>query len=331
MADQHKRGSLLSNGEHTHSAKKPRADAVVKQEPQNHQEQLEEGEVTPGAAAGAAAAAMEEPQIELMFGLSRFHCRACLLPLKPPTLKCGAGHIVCGACRDSHAQNCVAGAAAFASCPDVDDIVRDAKLQCPNKEHGCESRPVYYQAVDHERACPWAPCHCPVPGCAAHTSPARLLDHFRADHSWPVKEVAYGKPSAVPFPPPGGWHVLVGQADGSVFLVSPSALGAATAVSLVCVRANGGAATGAPQFKCKLWVEAPGNAGTMSLVTFPVGSSDLSGGLVAADQGMFLVVPPLLQPDASGEAVVLMVRIDKAGAPMARSATPPVRSSGRMP
>jgi hypothetical protein len=30
---------------------------------------------------------MEEAQISLRFGLTLFHCRSCLLPLKPPTFK----------------------------------------------------------------------------------------------------------------------------------------------------------------------------------------------------------------------------------------------------
>jgi hypothetical protein len=95
MAEQqNKRGSPLdSNGRLTQVAKKLREQQaivpsyVVKQE----QEELEEGEVSPvGVRAGAvaAAAAMEdEPQVKLRFGLSLLHCRACLRPLRPPTVK----------------------------------------------------------------------------------------------------------------------------------------------------------------------------------------------------------------------------------------------------
>jgi len=93
MAEQHKRSSLLHDGQQALSAKKPRDQApspsrvcVVKQEP----EEREEGEVSPvvrGTGAVAVEEAMDEPQVKLSFAVSLFHCRACLRPLRPPTFK----------------------------------------------------------------------------------------------------------------------------------------------------------------------------------------------------------------------------------------------------
>lgn len=80
------------------------------------------------------------------------------------------------------------------------------------------------------------------------------------------------------------------------------------------MRAGGDAVAGAPQFRCKLWVEVEGNKENLALVTSMVASSNLSGGFVAVEQGMFLAVPPELLHDESGEASALMVRIDRAGA-----------------
>ena len=52
-----------------------------------------------------------------------------------------------------------------------------------------------------------------------------------------------------------------------------------------------------------------------------------AGAFSAADQGMFLAMPPEILDDAfGGEAPVLMVRIDRAGA-AAKSTTPAPRSS----
>jgi E3 ubiquitin-protein ligase SIAH1 len=98
MAKQHKRGSPLDNGEHAQSSKKPRAQAsptaVVKCElpegGRRREEQLEEGEVGQGGGAGAVVAmeVIEEPQLNnLRMGLALFHCRACQLPLEPPTFQ----------------------------------------------------------------------------------------------------------------------------------------------------------------------------------------------------------------------------------------------------
>ncbi|OEL26582.1 hypothetical protein BAE44_0012399 [Dichanthelium oligosanthes] len=343
MAEQSKRGSQLENGsEHGHGSKKARAQAMLIKQEQHEvgevedevveeEEEREEGEVSQGSGSGALVAveAMEtEPQINLRFGLSLFHCRACLLPLKPPTFKCEVGHVLCGTCCNSHGQVC-GGGAIYSPSVEVDAFVRDAKQPCAHEEYGCKSSVVYFEAAGHRRACQWAPCSCPDPGCDFFTSPARLADHFVAAHSWPLTEVNYGKPHRIALPPPQGWHVLVGKDDGCVFLLSPCALGAAAAVSLVCVRANGDAAEGAPQFRCKLWAEDGSSKDNMTMMMAMVGSSSLSGGFSAADQSMFLVVPPEILHEMSGDSPFVMVRIDRAAAAAAKSTTPPVRSSRR--
>ncbi|RLN24404.1 hypothetical protein C2845_PM07G02580 [Panicum miliaceum] len=316
MAEQSKRSSQLESGYHSHRGKNARAQAmpngVVKQElpdvgevqQEDEQEEQEEGEVSQGSCSRTMVAveAMEtEPQINL----------------------------------SSHGQAC-GGAAIYSPCVEVDAFVRDAKQPCAHEEFGCESSVVYFEAADHRRACQWAPCWCPDPGCGYFSLPARLVDHFAAAHSWPVTEVCYGKPHRLALLPPQGWHVLVGQGDRCVFLLSPCALGKAAAVALVCVRANGGAAEGAPQFRCKLWAEAASRTESMTMMMSVVGSSNLSGGFSAAVQDMFLVVPPEILHDVSGEAPFVMVRIDRTGAAAAaaaaaaaKSTTPTVRSSRR--
>ncbi|CAO2193428.1 unnamed protein product [Urochloa humidicola] len=330
--EQPKRGPQAGSGELVPSGKKPRAcaipQAVVKQEPPEEQQVGEAGH-----GAGAEAVVTLEEQIDFRMGLSLFRCRACPLPLKPPTFKCVAGHIVCGACRASHAQAC---AAATAACPVADAFVHDAKRPCAFQNHGCASYVVYYQAADHGRTCPWAPCYCPDPSCDTFTSPARLLEHFRTAHpTWPVTSVAYGTPMRVALPPaaPQGLHVLVGEEDQSMFLMSSSALGAATAVSVVCVRANGDAAAGLSQFDCKIWVHFSREIDlgrNYTMVTFPMPSSYLlPGSFTAAEQDYFLAVTPKMARDASG---VLTIRIEKTrGAAAQSTPTLAARSSGGQP
>ncbi|CAO2204858.1 unnamed protein product [Urochloa humidicola] len=345
-----KRGSAPADGEHSRGGKKPRAPpqavapgAVVKQEREE-----EDGDATQSSSegvmsqdsseggGGAVAAveleleAMDEPQINVTIGVSLLHCHACILPLRPPTFKCEAGHVVCCTCRGKHGEAC-SRAAAYAACRELDAVLLDAKLPCQYQEFGCRSLVAYYQAGDHHGACPWAPCACPAPGCDVLAAPARLVEHFRDDHRWPVTGLRYGAACRLPVPAPApaqGCHVLVGEGDRSVFLVSPCALGAATAVSLVRVRGAGGDAAAAAQFKGALWVELPSSKDKLALTMPAVRSSDLSDGFPAADKNMVLAVPPVLLHDASGEAPELMVCIDKADA--AAYSTPPSRCAGRL-
>lgn len=132
-------------------------------------------------------------------------------------------------------------------------------------------------------------------------------------------------------PPPA--HVLVGEADRAVFLVSSCAVGAGAAVCVVCVRANGGGdnAAAVARYKCKLWVEVPSNDDNMAMMTSMVRSSDLAGGFPAADKGMLLWVPPeMLHGVPGGEAAILSIRIDRAAAATPKFTTTRARSQKGM-
>uniref|UniRef100_M8BMY3 SIAH-type domain-containing protein n=1 Tax=Aegilops tauschii TaxID=37682 RepID=M8BMY3_AEGTA len=191
----------------------------------------------------------------------------------------------------------------------------------------CTTRP-----ADHQRACRCAPCSCPEPGCAFVGSRAMLLGHFAAGHQRPAVTVRYGRAWNLGFSLAHRWHVLVGDEDRSLFLVSLGPLGAATAVSLLCVRPDGGGGA-APRFRCRLSVERPAgdDKDNLVLMASAVSSSALSTGAPAPGQGMFLAVPHEL---ISGDTLTLSLRIDliqpaaAGGAP--KSATPQARTPRRM-
>ncbi|CAM0871600.1 unnamed protein product [Alopecurus aequalis] len=291
---------------------------------------LEEGEVMQdggdgGGALAAAEAVPEQPQLDIRMDVSLLHCQACLLPLRPPVFKCeAAGHIVCCYCRAGHGDIC---SRTTTHCGELDAVVAAAKVACPYRNFGCERYVVYHGAADHQRACQSAPCACPELGCPFFGSSGMLLDHFAAAHSRVAVTVRYGRSWNLSFSLAQSWHVLVGEEDKSVFLVSLGALGAATTVSLVCVRADG---SSAPQFWCKLSVERPGDdMDKLVLMASKVGSSALTGGAPAPGQGMFLAVPQEL---LSGDMLALSIRIDhlRHAAPAPKSSTPQARTPRRM-
>ncbi|KAM0900053.1 hypothetical protein ACQ4PT_020892 [Festuca glaucescens] len=289
---------------------------------------LEEGEVMQdgGSALVAVDAMPEPPQMDIRMDVALLHCQACLLPLRPPVFKCeAAGHIVCFCCRAGHGGIC---SRAVTHCAELDAVVAAAKVPCPYRAFGCDRYVVYHGVADHQRACQCAPCSCPDSGCPFVGSRAMLLDHFAAAHARLAVTVRYGRSWNLSLALSQRWHVLVGEEDRSVFLVSLGALGAATAVSLLCVRADG---TPAPQFWCKLSVELPGDdKDKLVLMTSTVGSTALTGGMPAPGQGMFLAVPHEL---LSGDVLPLSVRIDQvrpAAAAAHKSTTPRARTPGRM-
>ncbi|VAH70926.1 unnamed protein product [Triticum turgidum subsp. durum] len=221
---------------------------------------------------------------------------------------CETGHVVCGYCRGAHGESC---GRADTHCPELDAVVGATKVPCAYRDFGCDRFLVYHGAAEHKRACPWMPCSCPQPGCGFLGPPAALLDHCSAEHSRPIIQVRYGRPWTLSLPLAQRWHVMVGQEDRSVFLVSLADLGvAATAVSLLCVRPDGAVALpAAPHFWCKLSVEHPrGYKDEMVMMASAVSSSPLSAGPPVPGQGMFVAVPHELM---SGDVLAISVRIDQ--------------------
>ncbi|KAL6847790.1 hypothetical protein ACP4OV_021918 [Aristida adscensionis] len=133
-----------------------------------------------------------------------------------------------------------------------------AMVKCPNDGYGCRAYIPFCADDGHRRECPCAPCRCPERGCPFVGSPAMLLDHVGAEHQ-PIVAIRYGTEWKLHLTPAQRWLPLVGQEDRTLFLVSQDALGAGagdTAVSPVCVRADGGGAA-SPQYTCRLALELP--------------------------------------------------------------------------
>uniref|UniRef100_A0A453DQ97 SIAH-type domain-containing protein n=2 Tax=Aegilops tauschii TaxID=37682 RepID=A0A453DQ97_AEGTS len=275
-----------------------------------------------------AAESMAPTQIDVRMDVTLLHCQGCFLPLKPPVFKCDAvGHVVCYYCRAGHRAVC---SRANTHCGQLDKVVGAAKVPCPYKGFGCDRYVVFHEAADHQRVCQCAPCTCPESGCPFVGSRAMLVNHFAADHQRPAVTLRYGRSWSLSFSLSHAWHLLVGEEDCSVFLVSLRPLGPGTAVSLMCVRPDGEAETG-PRFWCKLSIERRGGDKDYDLVlmTSPVISNALSTCAPALGQGMFLVVPQEL---LSGDTLTLSVRIDliPPAAVAPKSTTPQARAPRRM-
>ena len=194
-------------------------------------------------------------------------------------------------------------------CGDMDAIICASKVPCSYRGFGCDSYVLYHEAEAHMRACLCAPCACPEPGCGFLGSPPVLLDHFFTYHSRPIICVRYGWTWNLSLPLSQRWHVVVGQEDQSVFLVTLCDIGdAATAVSLVCVRANYATAA-TPQFRCKLSVEDPGgDKNKVALMASTVSNTTMFDGVPIPGQRMFFAVPREL---TYREMLTMNIRIDQ--------------------
>uniref|UniRef100_A0ACD5VAL1 Uncharacterized protein n=1 Tax=Avena sativa TaxID=4498 RepID=A0ACD5VAL1_AVESA len=301
------------------SAKKPRLEPPqntrVKQEVAAH-----EGTEGGSAVVAVVAAAGTGPRVEgaIKMDMTLLHCPLCFRPLKPPVFQCQGGHLACGGCTASAdgCRKCDPGQAFDVRNTAMDAVVSAARVECPHG--GCETHVAYHELDAHRGACPRAPCLCTETGCGFAGLPPTLAAHLAAEHAWPKLTVQYGKMYRLRVPVPSR-RVLVGAGDnGSAFVLTAGALGAAVAVSVVCVRAS---AAPSPRYTCQMWANLPAPAGAdggkadVALAKMKVESSTSPGAVVAVDElASFLMVPPrYLVPGAtaSSTAVPLTIRIDE--------------------
>uniref|UniRef100_A0ACD5XC36 Uncharacterized protein n=1 Tax=Avena sativa TaxID=4498 RepID=A0ACD5XC36_AVESA len=260
----------------------------------------------------------------LYFPAELLDCHACRLPLKPPIYKCEAEHRVCSTCSGLHGEVC---SSALAHSKMADEFAAAASETCDYVRYGCDAGGVvYHLAAEHRRSCPHAPCGCPE-GCGFFGSRQMLLNHVSGpDHSRPIIDIRYGQEWKLSLPLSHRWYVLLGEVDQAaaaaaagadrhrnVFLVSLGERGDTTAVSVVCVRADGGAPEAA-QFSCRLAVEHPGD-GTRVIFESPLmSSSSLSGGAPAPGNVRALPVP---NEYLSGDSIPVSIHIYKLERPSA--------------
>ncbi|XP_037417247.1 putative E3 ubiquitin-protein ligase SINA-like 6 [Triticum dicoccoides] len=298
------------------SAKKHRLDLVLASPAPVKQEMVvlmhEAGEIVP---------AIQAPTKEAHLGLTVLLCHFCSRPLKPPVHQCNAGHLACGDCRgerpgdERQCQKCERGGGFDVHNTAMDAVVSAARVECAHD--GCGLFITYHKLQDHQDACPFAPCKCPVPGCGFEGPPQTLPHHLTDVHPMPVQTIQYGKVLQLQVPVSEPRRLLFAEEDDHVFLVVGGALGpsAPIAVSVVCIRAG---ASPPPHYTAKVWVNGPPSAvnGRVNTVRaeIEVTSTKEPDVLVVEELMTFLAVPPkMLAWDGPSRSrmVWLRIRIDK--------------------
>ncbi|KAM0909045.1 hypothetical protein ACQ4PT_015100 [Festuca glaucescens] len=197
----------------------------------------------------------------------------------------------------------------------VEHIISVSKFKCPFS--GCHGFFPFGDLRAHREACQHAPCFCAEPGCAFAAPPATLLPHLVLDHLWPARPVVYGQVLRLRAPVSVPRRLLHAKHDGGVFVVAIGALGAVTAVSVVCVRKVGGPSQ--PRYTAELPASRPPLPGAAAGCTIwmpmeTVTSSDRPGELAVDNLPWVMTVPStylLANVDGASKEVYLKIQIKK--------------------
>ncbi|XP_020175069.1 putative E3 ubiquitin-protein ligase SINA-like 6 isoform X2 [Aegilops tauschii subsp. strangulata] len=271
--------------------------------------------------AGEMVPAVQAPTKEVHLDLTVLDCHFCFRPLKPPVHQCNGGHLACGDCRgerpgnERQCEKCEHGGGFDVHNTAMDAVVSAARVGCAHT--CCGLFITYHKLQDHQDACRFAPCKCPVPGCGFECMPRTLPRHLTAVHPMPVQTIHYGKVLQLQVPVLEPRRLLFAEEDNHVFLVVGGALGpsAPIAVSVVCIRAG---ASPPPHYTAKVWVNGPPSAvnGRVNTVRAEIEvTSTKEPDVLAVEELMtFLAVPPkMLAWDGPSRSrmVSLRIRIDK--------------------
>ncbi|KAM0895130.1 hypothetical protein ACQ4PT_024029 [Festuca glaucescens] len=190
-----------------------------------------------------------------------YDCPLCYRPLKPPVLKCRAGHGACGSCAENHSRKChlCADGGEYEHVHWLDPYVMAAKVWCPNEPFGCRTSVTYFLVEDHRLECPHAPCYCPEPGCTFPGSPPMLYDHLKVHHDWLVTSIAFDKKLDLEIDEAQRRHLLATKNGEHLFLlVITEVVGGGREVRLVHVCGKDAGPSG---YWCKVWTNAPMDPG----------------------------------------------------------------------
>lgn len=67
-------------------------------------------------------------------------------------------------------------------CLSVERVLQSMRMSCKNKQHGCQKLMKYHEKHEHEEACIFEPCSCPIADCDFRASYKDFASHFRLTH-----------------------------------------------------------------------------------------------------------------------------------------------------
>ncbi|KAM1668150.1 hypothetical protein TB2_047022 [Malus domestica] len=121
-------------------------------------------------------------------------------------------------------------------CGDIELVVESVRTPCRNREYGCEEIVDYMKNIDHEEACIYAPCPCPLPDCNFVSSFEQLSLHFSSKHWDSGRRFRYSTPLAVSLGINEQLLVLQAEEDGALFLLNKGTESIGNTIMITSIR-----------------------------------------------------------------------------------------------
>ncbi|XP_057971865.1 E3 ubiquitin-protein ligase SINA-like 10 [Malania oleifera] len=167
-------------------------------------------------------------------------CPICFDPLSAPVFQCENGHIACSPCCSKLSNRCPSCCwpIGYNRCRAIEKVLESVHVPCQHMKYGCKERLSYSRKHDHQKACNYAPCSCPLTGCRFISSSEQLSQHFRGAHSdsVSVRQFYYNCRFHVCLNMNDGFLVLQERDKGELFILHNRIKLPGNAVVVSCIR-----------------------------------------------------------------------------------------------
>ncbi|CAL5372562.1 unnamed protein product [Camellia sinensis] len=105
-------------------------------------------------------------------------------------------------------------------CRAIEKVIESVKISCQNMKYGCKEAVSYSKKHDHEEACVYAPCLCPLPECNFVGSSKHLSLHFTSKHSNSTTRFCYNCLFPISIEKQQKCLILHEQSEGGIFILN---------------------------------------------------------------------------------------------------------------
>uniref|UniRef100_M1BDZ2 Ubiquitin-protein ligase n=1 Tax=Solanum tuberosum TaxID=4113 RepID=M1BDZ2_SOLTU len=120
-------------------------------------------------------------------------------------------------------------------CAEIEVVAGSGPVPCGNIKYGCTEIVDYSKKRDHEEACPYAPCPCPLQNCKFVDSSKQLSSHFSSKHWDSGRHFQYDCPLPISLSKKETFLVLQAEKDGILFLLSKGTQSIGHTIVITCI------------------------------------------------------------------------------------------------
>ncbi|KAL3341340.1 hypothetical protein AABB24_025743 [Solanum stoloniferum] len=164
-------------------------------------------------------------------------CPICFEHLCVPVFQCENGHIACASCCIKVASKCPSCCLpiGYNRCRVMENVLESLKVSCVNNRYGCKEILSYSKNTEHENACIYVPCLCPLHGCDFIGTSAKVYAHFSDKHASSAEHISFNAAHPIYIEKGQRYIILQMRTECILFIIDHVSDRVGSAINFICV------------------------------------------------------------------------------------------------